>query len=215
MSVKIESLAIPDLKLITAPRYSDERGTFSETWNRRDLAAAGICCDFVQDNHAISFEAGTIRGLHFQSEPHAQGKLIRVIRGRIYDVAVDLRPESATFGQWLAKELAAQTGEQLWVPAGFAHGYYTLEPLTEVVYKVNEYYDPVAEGGIRWDDPHLNINWPNRNTVTAISPKDRMLPTFNDWRRKFAVDVDRGDSLNYDEMDIRRHRPLRPEPVST
>jgi dTDP-4-dehydrorhamnose 3,5-epimerase len=127
MSVKIESLAIPDLKLITAPRYSDERGTFSETWNRRDLAAAGICCDFVQDNHAISFEAGTIRGLHFQSEPHAQGKLIRVIRGRIYDVAVDLRPESATFGQWLAKELAAQTGEQLWMStttprpkAGFA-----------------------------------------------------------------------------------------------
>ena len=150
-----------------------------------------------------------------QSEPQAQGKPIRVTRGRIYDVAVDLRPYSATFGQWLPKELAAQTGEQLWVPAGFAHGYYTLEPLTEVVYKVDEYYDPAAEGGIRWDDPHLSINWPNRNTVTAISPKDRMLPTFNDWRRKSAVHVDRGGSLNYDETNVSRYSLLRPEPVST
>jgi dTDP-4-dehydrorhamnose 3,5-epimerase len=215
MSVKIESLAIPDLKLFTAPRYSDERGTFSETWNQRDLAAAGFCCDFVQDNHAISFEEGTMRGLHFQSAPHAQGKLIRVVRGRIFDVAVDLRSDSATFGQWVATELAAQTGEQLWVPAGFAHGYYTLEPLTEVVYKVDEYYDPAAEGGICWDDPELNIDWPNRNTVTAISPKDRMLPTFSDWRRKAAAGVDRGGSLYYDERIVPRHRQLRSESVST
>jgi dTDP-4-dehydrorhamnose 3,5-epimerase len=215
MSLRIEDLAIPDVKLITTPTYRDGRGTFSETWNRRDLAAAAICRDFVQDNHAVSYEAGTIRGLHFQAAPYAQGKLIRVTRGRIYDVAVDIRPDSRTFGQWVGKELAAMTGEQLWVPAGFAHGYRTLEPQTEVIYKVDEYYTPAAECGIRWDDPHLDIDWPGGGLVNAISPKDRVLPTFEDWCRGSANGMGGKDPLNYDDPDTLRRARLQPEPVST
>ena len=214
MSLKVEELAIADVKLIKTPTYRDGRGTFSETWNQRDLVAAGICRTFVQDNHAVSYKAGTIRGLHFQVAPHAQGKLVRVTRGRIYDVAVDIRPESATFGQWVGKELAATSGEQLWVPAGFAHGYCTLEPQTEVIYKVDEYYAPAAECGIRWDDPHLDIDWPVRGSVNAISPKDRVLPTFDDWRRTVADDSDCKDRLNYEDPDTLRRARLRPEPVS-
>jgi dTDP-4-dehydrorhamnose 3,5-epimerase len=208
MSLKIESLAIPDVKLITTPSFRDERGTFCETWNQRDLSAAGICRTFVQDNHAVSYEAGTIRGLHFQAAPYAQGKLIRVTKGRIYDVAVDIRPDSSTFGQWVGKELAAMTGEQLWIPAGFAHGYCTLEPQTEVIYKVDEYYNPAAESGIRWDDPQLGIRWPGGLRATAISPKDRTLPSFEDLCGAMVGGKGRKDPLNYDNPDTLACAPL-------
>lgn len=205
MTITARDLAIPDIKLITSTAHIDRRGTFRETWNQRGLERAGILNSFVQDNHVVSNAAGTLRGLHFQSEPYAQGKLVRVTRGRIFDVAVDLRPDSTTFGQWVGREIDSDGGEQLWIPPGFAHGYCTLEPQTEVIYKVDRYYNPSAEGGIRWDDPDLAIDWPDLCRRPVVSSKDRSLPTFAEWQSREAPGLDHRNADDYD-----RPRDIKP-----
>jgi dTDP-4-dehydrorhamnose 3,5-epimerase len=174
--VEIRSLAIADVKLVITQLHRDERGFFSETYNRRRMTAAGVPAEFVQDNHALSVNAGTLRGLHFQVPPHAQGKLVRVTRGAAFDVAVDIRVRSPTFGQHVSVVLSAENWKQIWIPPGFAHGYCTLEPNTEVIYKVTEYYDPDSDRGLRWDDASLGIQWPVDRAGITISDKDRRQP---------------------------------------
>jgi dTDP-4-dehydrorhamnose 3,5-epimerase len=175
----ITPLAIPDVLLITPKRHGDARGWFSETWSRKTLADAGVDADFVQDNQAFSARKGTLRGLHFQTAPHPQAKLVRVLRGAIYDVAVDIREGSPTFGRWVAAELTAEKGEQLFVPRGFAHGYCTLTDDCELAYKVDGLYAPQTEGGIIWNDPALAIPWPLAGEP-VLSDKDKILPTLKD-----------------------------------
>lgn len=178
--MNVVALDIPDVKLITPRRFGDHRGFFSEVYNARTFANAGIDIEFVQDNHAFSREAGTLRGLHFQKPPHAQAKLVRVTRGRIYDVAVDIRRGSPTCGRHVGVELSAANWSQLLVPAGFAHGYCTLEPDTEVLYKVDAYYAPEHDAGILWSDPALAISWPVAADKAQLSDKDLRLPLFKD-----------------------------------
>jgi len=165
---------IPDVKIITPRRFSDDRGFFSETYNMRTLHEAGIALDFVQDNHSLSARKGTLRGLHFQAPPMAQDKLVRVTRGAVLDVAVDIRRDSPTFGRHVAVELSAENWRQLLVPIGFAHAFCTLEPDTEVLYKVTNYYSAEHDAGIAWDDPDLAIDWPVADPV--LSDKDRAHP---------------------------------------
>lgn len=178
--MKLERLAIPDVLLITPAKYGDARGYFSETWVRGRFAEAGLAADFVQDNHAMSAQPGTVRGLHLQIPPSAQGKLVRVTRGAIWDVAVDVRGGSPTFGQHVAAEISAANWRQIWVPPGFLHGYVTLEPDTEVIYKVTGEYDRAAERGVHWDDPALAIPWPVNKDTALLSDKDRALPLLAD-----------------------------------
>lgn len=175
----ITPLALPDLLLITPKRHGDARGWFSETWSRRAFEAAGLDVGFVQDNQAFSARKGTIRGLHFQAAPHAQAKLVRVLRGAIFDVAVDVRQGSPTYGQWAGATLTAEVGEQLFVPRGFAHGYCTLTDDTELFYKVDGLYAPETEGGVLWNDPDLAIAWP-LDGEPMLSDKDRVLPRLKD-----------------------------------
>jgi len=158
-------------------RFADSRGWFSETYSRRVLSEHGVASEFVQDNQSVSASRGTIRGLHLQVEPHAQGKLVRVLRGRIFDVAVDLRVDSPTYRRYVGVELSASEGNQLWIPSGFAHGFCTLEPDTEVLYKVTDYYTPSAERSILWNDPELNISWPLETSAASLSDKDRSAPS--------------------------------------
>lgn len=167
---------------VVPPRFGDERGFFSETYNASVAEKLGIVGTFVQDNQSLSRPAGTVRGLHYQSDPHAQGKLVRVLKGAIMDVAVDIRPGSATFGHHCAVELSADAGNQLWVPAGFAHGFATLEPDTEVFYKVTSLWNREAEGAILWNDSELGINWGIDQATASLSDKDRVAPTFAEWR---------------------------------
>lgn len=174
--MKVERLAIPDVLLIEPKRFGDARGFFSEVWSRRTLAEQGLDVPFVQDNHSLSTEVGVVRGLHFQKPPAAQGKLVRVVRGAILDVAVDIREGSATYGRHVAVELSAENWRQLWVPRGFAHGFCTLQPDTEVLYKVDAYYDRDADAGIAWDDPALGIDWPVARDAAILSDKDRAAP---------------------------------------
>ena len=180
MSISVESLRISDVKILRPAKHGDHRGFFSETYNKRDLAEAGIHLDFVQDNQSLSQNAGTIRGLHYQGEPWAQDKLVRVIRGRILDIAVDMRRSSATFGQWVSAEISASEWNQILVPAGFAHGICTLEPDTELIYKVTAYYAPSHDFGVRWNDPKLNIQWPYSEDKLTLSPRDKALPLFHE-----------------------------------
>ena len=174
--MKIESLAIPDVKLLTPRIFRDARGFFSETWNEKALQTAGIEARFVQDNHALSVPKGTVRALHFQKAPMAQDKLVRAVRGSVLDVALDLRRSSPTYGQHVSAVLSAENWAQIWVPKGFAHGYVTLEPDTEVIYKVTEYYSPVHDSGLQWDDPALGIDWGFTRADAALSEKDAKLP---------------------------------------
>jgi len=174
----VTPLAIADVLLITPKRHGDARGWFAETWSRKALAAVGVDTEFVQDNQAFNAVKGTLRGLHFQKAPHAQGKLVRVVRGAIYDVAVDVRPGSATYGQWVGATLTAEAGEQIWVPRGFAHGYVTLTNDTELFYKVDGDYAPQLEGGLVWNDPDLAIAWP-LDGEPVLSDKDK-LPRLKD-----------------------------------
>jgi dTDP-4-dehydrorhamnose 3,5-epimerase len=167
---------IPDVKLLVLRKHGDARGFFSETYNRRDFAALGIGLEFVQDNQALSGPAGTVRGLHYQLAPAAQSKLVRVTRGRIFDVAVDIRRGSATFGKFASSELSAEEWNQLYIPAGFAHGYCTLTADTEVIYKVSAYYTPVHERAIRWNDPAIGVPWPIVEAAAIISDRDRRSP---------------------------------------
>lgn len=174
--MKVTAQAIPEVLLIEPARFGDDRGFFSEVWKRAALQAVGLDVDFVQDNHSLSRQVGVLRGLHFQRPPTAQGKLIRVVQGRILDVAVDIREGSPTYGQHVAVELSAANWQQLWVPRGFAHGFMTLEPDTEVIYKVDAAYDPKTDGGIAWDDPALGIAWPLPSGGPILSDKDRRAP---------------------------------------
>ena len=159
MSLEVVELEIPEVKLITPDRFGDDRGFFSETFNQQRFADAGIKADFVQDNHSLSAVKGTVRGLHYQSPPFAQAKLVRVLRGAILDVAVDVRKGSATFGKWVSAELSAANGTQIFVPRGFLHGFATLEPDTEIAYKVDNYYSRECDGAVAWNDPDLAIDW--------------------------------------------------------
>ena len=172
---------LSDVIVVTPPRFGDGRGFFSETYHRGKFAEVGIGCEFVQDNHSLSAAAGTLRGLHYQVGPNAQDKLVRCVRGRILDVAVDIRRSSPTFGRHVAAEITADLGNQIFVPKGFAHGFLTLEPDCEVVYKVSGPYDKSAERGIAWDDPHLAIDWPTSPTRdVTLSDKDRQNPRLTD-----------------------------------
>jgi dTDP-4-dehydrorhamnose 3,5-epimerase len=176
------------VQLIRTKRFSDDRGWFSETWNQAKLAAVGIDAAFCQDNHSLSRPVGTLRGLHFQAPPHAQAKLVRCVAGSIWDVAVDLRAGSPTFGQWVAATLSADNGDQLFIPAGFAHGFVTLEPDSEVIYKVDAYYAPECDGGIAWNDPDIALPWPLPQAGPVLSGKDGQLPRLADWTSPFAYD---------------------------
>ena len=178
--MQIRSLEIEAVKLIEPRRFTDRRGYFVETWNRKALAEAGVAVDFVQDNASYSRDAGTIRGLHFQRLPAAQAKLVRVVRGAVFDVAVDLRRASPSFGRFVSAVLTAERGEQLFVPVGFAHGFCTLEPDTEVAYKVSDHYSPEHDAGIAWDDPELGVPWPLSGGAPVLSDKDLQLPRLAD-----------------------------------
>ena len=169
---------IDAVKIITPKSFGDARGYFSETYNRDRFTEHGIALDFIQDNQSSSAQTGTIRGLHFQSNPAAQDKLVRVLRGSIFDVAVDLRKSSPTYGQWVGETLSAENGKQLLVPVGFAHGFCTLEPDTHVLYKVTSYYSPANDFGIAWDDPDIGIDWPLGGAAPVLSDKDTKQPGF-------------------------------------
>lgn len=175
MTLEVRDLAIAGLILATPKRFEDERGYLSEVYNARSFSQSGIGRAFVQDVHSFSPKVGTVRGLHFQAPPHAQAKLVRVARGRILDVSVDLRKDSASFGRHVAVELSAENWRQIFIPEGFAHGYCTLEPNTDVLYKVSAYYAPESEGGIRWNDARLGIDWPS-GAGAQVSVKDSSLP---------------------------------------
>jgi dTDP-4-dehydrorhamnose 3,5-epimerase len=176
MPAQIERLSIPDVLLITPKVFGDPRGAFAETYSRRELAEAGFDGDFVQDNHSRSPQKGTVRGLHFQRAPRAQDKLLRVVRGAILDVAVDIRPGSPTYGRHVAVELSADNWRQLLVPRGFAHGFQTLTDDCEVLYKVTDVYAPETEGGLLWNDPALAIDWPIPAEKAVINARDAGWP---------------------------------------
>jgi dTDP-4-dehydrorhamnose 3,5-epimerase len=176
MKLDVLPLSIPDSKLIRNPRTLDPRGYFAETYVRRDFLAVGLVNDFVQDNQSASVAAGTVRGLHFQVPPFAQAKLVRALRGKILDIIVDLRRSSSTYGKYLAVELSAEAGDQLFVPAGFAHGFCTLVDDTEVFYKVDAVYSSAHDRGISWADSELNICWPIAEGDAILSDKDTALP---------------------------------------
>lgn len=178
--MRVISAAVPDVKLLRPVRHGDPRGDFCETWSRRTFEAAGIVGDWVQDNHARSRDRGVLRGLHFQIGPAAQTKLVRVLRGAIFDAAVDLRRSSPTYGLCVTATLSAEEGDQIYVPKGFAHGYCTLEPDTEVAYKVDAYYSPEHDRGVLWNDPDLAVPWPLRAAEVLLSAKDARLPRFAD-----------------------------------
>ena len=172
-----------DLVFIQGSRLSDNRGFFGETYSRRRYQELGITSDFVQDNHSLSWAVGTLRGLHFQAPPRAQGKLVRCGRGAIFDVAVDIRRGSPTYGKWEGYELTAENGHQLYVPVGFAHGFVTLEADSEIIYKCTDYYDPVSEGSVLWDS--CSIEWPF-SIDPILSDKDQEAPPLADFDSPFV-----------------------------
>lgn len=177
------------VQLIIPKRFGDARGWFTETYSEPTFAKLGISYRFVQDNHSLSGPRYTLRGLHFQTPPRAQSKIVRCIRGRIFDVAVDIRRGSPTYGQWTGTELSADNGHQLFIPIGFAHGFVTLEPDCEVIYKCSDTYAPEHDGGIRWDDPALGIAWPIPADVTPeLSAKDKVQPLLDDFDSPFPYD---------------------------
>lgn len=173
--MQVERLRLPEVILLTPRRFTDDRGWFSETYNQRAVdEALGSTVRFVQDNHSGSAK-GVLRGLHYQLPPHAQGKLVRVLRGAVLDVAVDVRRSSPTFGQWVSAELTEENQAQLWIPAGFAHGFLSLKDGTEVLYKTTDFWAPAAERSIRWDDPALALPWPS-DVVPRLASKDAAAP---------------------------------------
>ncbi len=183
--MKITDTAIPDVKLIEPKKFGDSRGFFSEIYNLATFEKAGIILNGVQDNHSLSGPKGTVRGLHFQRPPHAQAKLVRVTRGSVLDVAVDIRHGSPTFGRHVAVELSAEKWNQLFIPVGFAHGFCTLEPDVEFLYKVDSYYAPDHDRGLQWDDPALGIDWPVKRAGAEMSGKDKEHPPLSDLPEYF------------------------------
>lgn len=179
---------LSDVKIIQPRRFHDTRGFFSETWNAKGWAAHGIDADFVQDNQSMSHQIGTVRGLHFQAPPHAQGKLVRCARGRLLDVVVDLRKGSPDYGRWCAVELSFENGRQLWVPPGFAHGFVTREADTEIAYKCTGYYAPGSEGSLNWADPDLGITWGIDTDQAVLSDKDAKAPAFATFESPFTYE---------------------------
>ncbi len=186
MDVKITRLS--GVKVLKPRYFHDPRGYFVETYNKRAGQESGLTACFVQDNQSFSLKQGTVRAIHFQVPPKSQAKLVRVLRGSIYDVAIDLRVGSPTYGSWVAETLTAEKGEQMFVPRGFGHGFCTLEPRTEVAYKVDDYYAPECERGLAWDDPTLAITWPALPENTVLSEKDRNYGQFADFRSPFRYD---------------------------
>jgi dTDP-4-dehydrorhamnose 3,5-epimerase len=176
--MRIEKTALEGVLVLTPQRFGDERGWFCETWNAPRLAAAGVDVAFVQDNHSMSAAVGTLRGLHYQRPPHAQDKLVRCTRGLVLDVAVDFRAGSPTFGKWVGVELSPENGKQFLVPKGFLHGFVTRAPDTEVQYKCSDVYAPDSDGGVRWDDPAIGIEWGVKAPV--LSGKDAVAPLLAD-----------------------------------
>ncbi len=185
MSLKVVNLEIPDVKLVIPARFGDARGYFSETYHADRFRAAGVTADFIQDNHSYSAQAGTVRGLHFQAPPFAQAKLVRVLRGAILDVAVDVRSGSPSYGKWVSAELSAENGIQIFVPRGFLHGFMTREPDTEIAYKVDSYYSKDCDGAVRWDDSDLAIDWEIASTGATLSDKDLRAQSFRDFKSPF------------------------------
>ncbi|MAO26645.1 MAG: dTDP-4-dehydrorhamnose 3,5-epimerase [Roseovarius sp.] len=176
--MEITQTDLPGVLILTPRRFADARGFFSESWNQRVMEEAGIEIAFVQDNHSLSRDVGTVRGLHFQSPPHAQAKLVRCGRGALYDVAVDVRRGSPSYGKWVGVELSADNGRQLLIPAGFLHGFVTREPDTEVIYKCSDFYAPECDGAVRFDDPELGIDWGIEASAAVLSDKDRAAQSF-------------------------------------
>lgn len=181
--MQIQETSLPGVKVLTPKRFGDERGFFSESWNQRVLQENGIDLEFVQDNHSMSAQVGTIRGLHFQSPPHAQDKLVRCGQGALFDVAVDIRKGSPTYGQWYGEELTAENGKQLLVPAGFLHGFVTRAPNTEILYKCTDYYAPECDGAVRWDS--CGIDW-NFEGEPVLSGKDAIAPALAHFDSPFV-----------------------------
>ena len=185
MKLEITSLRIADVKIVTPARFGDTRGFFSETYHRERFIDAGIDANFVQDNHSLSAVAGTVRGLHYQAPPFAQAKLVRVLRGAILDVAVDVRSGSPTYGEWVSAELSAENGKQIFVPRGFLHGFATLTADTEIAYKVDNYYSKECDGAVRWNDAELAIDWGIDTDTATLSEKDHKSPRFSDFNTPF------------------------------
>jgi dTDP-4-dehydrorhamnose 3,5-epimerase len=187
--VQITTTKLPGVLILTPARFGDARGFFSESWNRKTLAAQGITLDFVQDNHSLSAQIGTIRGLHFQSPPHAQAKLVRCGRGCLFDVVVDIRRGSPSYGHWLGAELSAENGQQILVPAGFLHGFITRAPDTEIIYKCTDYYAPACDGAVRFDDPDIGIDWGlPAGVAPVLSDKDAGAPLLRDLDSPFIYE---------------------------
>ena len=190
--MEIVDTKLSGVKTLIPRRFNDDRGFFSESWNRQVMQDAGFDLDFVQDNHSFSTDAGTVRGLHFQSPPHAQDKLVRCGRGTLFDVAVDIRKGSATFGQWVGEILSFENGKQLLIPTGFLHGFMTLVPDTEIIYKCTDYYAPQCDGAVRWDDADIAIEWPDVAGPVSLSDKDAKAVPFTDFTSPFSYDRSAG-----------------------
>lgn len=179
---------LPGVWEIVPKRFGDHRGFFSESYNAMAFAQQGINLVFVQDNHSLSATVGTVRGLHFQSPPHAQDKLVRCGKGRIFDVAVDIRKGSPTYGQWYGTELSFENGKQLLVPAGFLHGFMTLEPDCEIIYKCTDFYAPECDGAVLWNDPDIGIDWPLSDISVMLSAKDEAAPRLKNFDSPFIFE---------------------------
>ncbi|WP_226627670.1 dTDP-4-dehydrorhamnose 3,5-epimerase [Alloyangia pacifica] len=186
--MKIEPTKLQGVMVLTPRRFGDHRGFFSESYSRKAFAEAGIDIAFVQDNHSLSAKVGTVRGLHFQAPPHAQAKLVRCGKGRLFDVAVDIRKGSPTYGQWVGEELSFENGRQLMIPAGFLHGFTTLEPDTEIIYKCTDYYAPECDGAVRFDDPDIGIDWGVDLSDAVLSEKDAAAPFLKDFNSPFTFE---------------------------
>ncbi len=183
--MEVEDTALEEVKILKPRRFGDERGFFSECWSRRLMEEAGLDFNWVQDNHSLSAVSGTVRGLHFQSPPHAQAKLVRCGKGALFDVAVDIRKGSPTYGKWTGTELSFDNGKQMLVPAGFLHGFVTREPDTEIVYKCSDYYAPECDGAVRFNSPDLGIDWGIGDAKAILSDKDQNAPLFADFDSPF------------------------------
>ena len=186
--MQIEQTDLSGVVVLTPARFGDARGFFSESWSAARMAEAGLDFEFVQDNHSLSEKVGTVRGLHYQAPPHAQAKLVRCGRGRLLDVAVDIRRGSPTYGKWIAVELSFENGKQLLIPRGFLHGFVTLEPDTEIIYKCDDYYSPECDGAVRFDDPDIGVVWGIDSNKAILSEKDEKAVSMKGFDSPFVYE---------------------------